>query len=478
MKPLGVGLIFVKELLPLLQAGDEAVSVIEVEPQTLWRLSRANGRDEYAPNYDLYQALAELPQPKLLHSVGVPVGSSRPLDREQAERLREFVSLFHPAWGSEHLSFNAFAAGDGWAAAGFLLPPRQCAESVAVAAARLHALREDLGIPIAFETGVNYLQPRAEEMPDGEFFAAVAHAADCGILLDLHNLWTNELNGRAPARDVLARLPLDRVWEVHLAGGMPLGRRWLDAHSDGVPEPVLDLAAEWIPKLPNLGGLVFEIMGEHVARLGLDGVARQVERMHALWMLRPDVRAIHLARPEHEVPAADSRSIGVAREWERALGGLVIGREPGEAPAGRLRADPGIPLFRQLVYDARAAFVSEGLRYTTTLLLCACGSASVRELLVEFMGTRPPELFVGAEADAFARFLRAKALPVPYLNEVLAFEHALVRASLYDESATVEFAHEPTALFECLDQGRLPDIAAHAGVSITVQVGHEAGVTP
>ena len=75
------------------------------------------------------------------------------MDQEQAKRLREFVSVFRPAWGSDHLSFNAFADGDGWPAAGFFLPPRQCAESVAVAAAKIHALRGDLGIPIAFETG-------------------------------------------------------------------------------------------------------------------------------------------------------------------------------------------------------------------------------------------------------------------------------------------------------------------------------------
>ena len=77
----------------------------------------------------------------------------------------------------------------------------------------------------------DYLRPRPGELGDGEFFAAVAEQADCGILLDLHNLWCNERDGRQPVRDVLAELRLERVWEVHLAGGEELVGYLLDAHS-------------------------------------------------------------------------------------------------------------------------------------------------------------------------------------------------------------------------------------------------------
>jgi uncharacterized protein len=58
-------------------------------------------------------------------------------------------------------------------------------------------LRNELGVPLAVETGVNYLRPRRDELPDGEFMAALAEDADCGILLDLHNVYCNERNGRA-----------------------------------------------------------------------------------------------------------------------------------------------------------------------------------------------------------------------------------------------------------------------------------------
>lgn len=47
MKALRVGLVFAPELLPILRDGKEVVSVLEVEPQTLWQLSRAHCREMY-----------------------------------------------------------------------------------------------------------------------------------------------------------------------------------------------------------------------------------------------------------------------------------------------------------------------------------------------------------------------------------------------------------------------------------------------
>lgn len=469
MKPLGVGLVVTPQLLPLIHAGSEAVPVVEVEPQTLWQLSRSGGRESYLLNEERCAELAALPQPKLLHSVGLPVGSTKPLEQVQTDLLQRMVRALNPVWASEHLSFNAMQDRDGWSALGFLLPPLQRASTVAVAAAKLRAFAETLNLPVAFETGVNYLRPQTDEMSDGEFFASVARAADCGILLDLHNLWANELNGRATVCDVLAQLPLERVWEIHVAGGMALGSHWLDAHSGAVPKAVLDLAAEWIPQMSNLGALVFEILDEHVGSLGLDGVARQVEQLRPLWNLRPSTTELHVCMPGGAGSPVDSLQLNEVSAWEGALGRLAIGREcEGDGALG-LSADPGLTVLRQLIGDSRAAFIAQGLRYTTTVLLATIGAAALRELLAEFMRQRSPELFVSAECHAFASFLRDKALPVPYLSEVLAFEHALIRAALYGESSTVTFAHEPTTLFESLELGRLPSQVPSHEATLVIQ---------
>jgi hypothetical protein len=90
MKPLGVGLVFAPALLPLLRES-EVVSVIEIEPQTLWQLTRAGSAGGYAVNAQLLEELVAAPQPKILHSVGVPVASSRPLDRAQSDLINSMA---------------------------------------------------------------------------------------------------------------------------------------------------------------------------------------------------------------------------------------------------------------------------------------------------------------------------------------------------------------------------------------------------
>lgn len=471
MRPVGVGLVFTRALFECGLDEHEAVSVIEIEPQTLWQLTSAGGRHGYALNTDVCTRLALNPKPKLFHSVGLPVGSSRPLEAAQIDLLRTMGAMLRPEWISEHLSFNAYFDGTAWPSAGVFLPPHQSEASVTVAAEKIRALGESLDLPVAFETGVNYLREQPGELPDGAFYAGVAKTADSGILVDLHNLWTNEVNGRTPVADVLEALPLDRVWELHLAGGMPFGTHWLDAHSDTIPPPVLELAEQWIGRLPNLGALVFEVLDEHVARIGLDGILRQLELMHELWTLRSHDTEIRVGRPRTARTPVDGIQLAAVRAWERTLGSLVTGHEPDGELASRLREDPGLPVFRQLVADARSGFISEGLHYTTSLLLGTLGPARVRELLDEFMRSCPPELFVSAESDHFASFLRGRAIEVPYLDEVLGFEHALIRAALYDEEGTVQFAHDPTALFESLDRGVVPADAVLQGSAIRIRPG-------
>jgi uncharacterized protein (UPF0276 family) len=242
---------------------------------------------------DVFAAAQAVDAPKLIHGVGFPVaGTLRPREAD-LEPYLEAVRRSGAPWASEHLSFNeARDAGRGYFGE-FLLPPVQSPAAVRVAAENIRALKRLLPVPFAFETGVNYFQPRPGEMADGAFFAAVAEEADCGILLDLHNLWCNERNGRQAVLDTLAQLPLDRVWEVHLAGGSQVDGLWLDSHSGPPPEPLYDLAEQVLPLLPNLGAVVFEITPEAVGRgqVTVEAVLDQLRRIRAIWDRTAPARA-------------------------------------------------------------------------------------------------------------------------------------------------------------------------------------------
>jgi uncharacterized protein len=455
---LGIGLVYWPGLGPLFEGPD--VAVLELEPQTLWEKVFSAGEWRYRVNEALLERVADHPQPTLLHGVGQPLGGSTGDPVVHLPALREAVGRLQPVWVSEHLSFNRVGGSRGPVETGFLLPPTQSAASVRVAAENIDAYRSALGRPVAFETGVNYLQPAPDQLGDGEFFGQVAEAADCGILLDLHNLWCNEVNGRARVLDVVDTLPLHRVWEVHLAGGMPLSGYWLDSHSALVPEPLFDIAAEVVSRLPCLGAINFEVLPEHLDALGLDAVQQQVERLQNLWRLRPHRVGVPpgLTRRSREQPSA--QDVAEVRAWEDALvDSLAARRGDGESEGDGYGADPGLGIYRQLIGDARRGNLARALRFTTTALLAGLGSSETRMLVDGFCAQSSPDSFPAVEAHHFATFLAGNAdvlSRVPWLPEILSFEHGLVKATLFGTASEVRWTVDPTMLFDSLERGRLP----------------------
>ena len=261
---LGVGMVYFSGLEPLLEAHPEVVDLLEIEPQTTW-LERPDRPGEIWVQPEVEAHLAALPYRKLMHSVGTPVGGSVPGIDVQLPLLRNCVKQWNAPWASEHLAFNL--TPDFFT--GFFLPPRQTEAGLDIYIPAIRRLAKAVEVPFAFETGVNYLQPRADEIPDGEFVAQVAERAECGILLDLHNIYANEYNGRQTVQDFLKQIPLDRVWEMHVAGGFELDGYWLDAHSGTMPDAMVELARDIIPQLPNLKAIVFEMFTSFLPRFGL-----------------------------------------------------------------------------------------------------------------------------------------------------------------------------------------------------------------
>jgi uncharacterized protein (UPF0276 family) len=466
-RELGIGLTFHPELEGFLERHSELVDVLELEPQTLW-LPRRVGGNAFAMAGGALERVAAFPQAKLVHSVGLPVGGSRLADLRQVPLLRETIARLGSPWCSEHLSFNVAAGSAGTFFTGFLLPPRLTWKGVERAVASVRRASEALGAPLAIETGVSYLRPRDDELSDAGFVAAVADAADCGVLLDIHNIWTNERNGRQTVDSYLDELPLKRVWEVHLAGGQEHAGFWLDAHSGAISAEVLAVAAEAVPRLPNLGAIIFELMPEHVARLGEDGLGEQIEALRRLWATRSSKPNALLAGASAPVIAERPSSPPDPQTWEDTLGAVAVGFDVGGELARELAADPGVAVVRELVGEARAGMVAASLRLTIRLLLLELGEAELRRLLGRFWATVPPQAFAADEGLAFGGYLQAAELTMPYLDDVLAFELAVLRASVADQVATVRFHADPDEVLGSLAAGRLPTAASDGDYALEV----------
>ncbi|MEU6232220.1 DUF692 family multinuclear iron-containing protein [Kitasatospora sp. NPDC047058] len=482
MTGLGVGLTHVPGAEPLLDACADLLEVVEIEPQALWRArpDGTTGCDEEA-----LRRLADLPGARLLHGVGNPVGGCRPPDPRQTALVGELAERLGAPWVSEHLAFNRTTgrtAGptgrtgrggrseDGFRT-GFMLPPRQTLEGVRRSVASVRAMADALPVPLAVEIGTNYLRPRADELPDGRFVASVAEGAGCGLLLDLHNVLANERNGRASVGRLLDELPLDRVWEVHLAGGFEHRGYWLDAHSGLPDKELLALAERVLPRLPALRAVLFEVTGSALPGLDPQAVRDLLVRVREQWRPQPSPAGLALAAPvPWPSPALEPGDGPGPEEWEHALGALTIGREADGTLARELAADPAIALLRELVTEFRASALAGTLVHTVRLLLLTLGEAGVRALLDDYTRSHPPELFATEEAMAFAAHLRRTRPRVPWLADVLELDLGLVHVRLDDAPRTVRLGTDPNDLLAALGAGRLPVAPAQGSFLVRLTV--------
>jgi uncharacterized protein (UPF0276 family) len=455
---LGVGITFSSAIEAILERHPELVDVVEVEPQTTW-VESPSPRGRLRRHDDVASYLRGLPFRKLVHSIGLPVGGTARHDPEQIGLLRETIGELGSPWASEHLSFNRTETFH----TGFFLPPRQTADGVVVAIESVRRLRAELGVPLAIETGVNYLARRSDEIDDGAFAAAVADGADCGILLDLHNLYTNELNGRQSVDDFVAQLPVERVWEIHLAGGFWMDGFWLDAHSGAMPMALVRRARDIVSRLPCLGAIIFEIYPAFVESAGADEICRQLELLRELWAVRGT--AAEVAPREAVAPAAGASTADAATPaaWESALGSLIVGRPPGEGLGKQLAGDPGVALVQNLAMEFRASMIANNLRRTIRLMILALGEDVVRVILSEFRNRVTPQLFAATESRAFAAFIRELGVGVPQLAEVLEFELAVLETLVDGKTRLVRFGFDPLPMLLALGEGKLPDEPGRVG---------------
>ena len=301
-------------------------------------------------------------------------------------------------------------------------------------------------------------------MEDGAFVAAVAERANSGILLDLHNIYTNAVNGRQPVDEFVSQLPLERVWEVHLAGGFWMDGYWLDAHSGAIPASLFSQAKEIVSRLPNLGAIIFEIYPSFVESVGVDEICRQLELLRELWSVRGCHADVLNSVPRTKVPYRSSVDAAPPAAWELALGSLVIGRSPGHDLGIELSGDAGVALLQKLALEFRASMIASNLRRTTRLLLLALGENVFRTILAEYRSRVTPQLFAATEARAFARFIQDLGVNVPQLAEVLEFELAVLETLLDGRTRLVRFEFDPLPMLLALGDGRLPDKPGRSGL--------------
>ncbi|WP_437516191.1 MNIO family bufferin maturase [Sorangium sp. So ce1099] len=168
------------------------------------------------------------------HGVSLSIGSTDPLDFDYLRRLKALLGKVRSPWVSDHLCWT----GAHGVNLHDLLPLPYTEEAVRHVAARARAVQDFLEVRLALENVSSYLTFTASRMSEWEFLSAVADEADCGILLDVNNVYVSSYNHGFDPGAYVDGVPHHRIVQFHLAGHTNHGRYILDTHSDHVTDAV------------------------------------------------------------------------------------------------------------------------------------------------------------------------------------------------------------------------------------------------
>jgi len=189
--------------------------------------------------------------PVALHGVSLSIGSTDPLDRDYLRQLKGLAARTRAHWVSDHLCWTGVLGRN----VHDLLPMPYTEEALRHTVARARAVSDFLERPLVLENPSSYVEFTASSMPEWEFLARLAEAADCGLLLDVNNVYVSSFNHGFDPRVYIDALPADRVVQYHLAGHTHKGTHIIDTHSDHAVPEVWELYARACRRTGNVATL-------------------------------------------------------------------------------------------------------------------------------------------------------------------------------------------------------------------------------
>jgi hypothetical protein len=172
-------------------------------------------------------------------------GSAEPLNREHLKRLKNLVRRTKTPWLSDHLCWGSV---DGRYTHD-LLPIPYTWEAVKVTAQKIRQVQDYLEIPVAVENVSSYAAFHNSVMTEWEFVNEVIERADCGILLDVNNIYVSSVNHSFDPTVYVESVPAERVAQIHIAGHSRYEKYILDTHDHPVIDPVWDLYSRAIQRI-------------------------------------------------------------------------------------------------------------------------------------------------------------------------------------------------------------------------------------
>ena len=272
----------------------------------------------------LKDALAKFPC--VAHGLSLSIGTVGDLNQTYLDATNRFMADHDLHVFSEHLAFHSV---DGNDLTMFLAIPF---EEVAVQWVKqnYYAIRRELGRPFALEN-VTYSFPAPHgSLSEADFLRRICEETDCTLLLDVTNVFNNAKNHGYDPIEFFDRIPMDRVSQMHLAGGFQRSDgRWEDSHSEPVMDEVWPLFDEAVKRAVNVRNVILE---RDSKLKPFDNVMGDIRKAREIFYSHRPAIAPSLAVDEFDAAGAETPDplapeFAGLRGFQRALMGRIANPE-------------------------------------------------------------------------------------------------------------------------------------------------------
>ncbi len=205
----------------------------------------------------------------VMHGVSMSIGSTDPLNFEYLNKLKRLADATGARWISDHLCWTGVLSRNSHD----LLPIPFNEDTLDHVVGRIRTVQEVLERQLVLENPSSYVEFVDSTMTEWEFITHMAAQADCGLLLDVNNVYVSSVNHNFDPVEYIESVPHERVVQFHLAGHTDMGDYCIDTHDGHVVDPVWDLyrqaykltggvstLLEWDAKIPPFPELHAEVL--------------------------------------------------------------------------------------------------------------------------------------------------------------------------------------------------------------------------
>ncbi len=178
--------------------------------------------------------------PLIPHSLELSLGSAEGIDEEYLDKVAQIVQFVEPEWFSDHLCFTK----SGGVKIGHLAPVPYTKEAIKIFVRNISTVKKRIKTPLILENITYLVQFPSSEMSESKFIKTIIEETDCGLLLDVTNLYINSVNFGFDWRKFLDEIPLERVVQLHFVGSHKNGKRLIDAHANKTEEEIWNVFQE------------------------------------------------------------------------------------------------------------------------------------------------------------------------------------------------------------------------------------------